>query len=206
MIDISKETFRQDLFFRLNVVPLVIPPLRERASEIPELVDYFSLMHADSKKGPLKWSEKFMIKLCSYDWPGNVRELGNMVHRLSILYPGQHLKLNQVDPTMLPSDILEAEDSRGSSSNLEEENELSADLGPRSEENEFEDIILQAQGFGGGEIHALSLKETLSKVEEDLISKALEQSAGNVSRCAKLLRMQRTTLIERIKKLNITSS
>jgi sigma-54 specific flagellar transcriptional regulator A len=203
---IEAKEFRQDLFFRLNVVPLLIPPLRERASEIPELIEYFSLVHADPKRGPLKWSENFMSKLHAYDWPGNVRELGNMVHRLSILYPGQMLKLDQIDPTMLPGDIFGAEDITGSSTRLAQESEKVVNSDLESGENEFEDIILQAQGFGGAEFQALSLKETLSRVEEDLISKALEQSDGNVSRCAKLLRMQRTTLIERIKKLSIKTA
>ena len=131
-----------------------------------------------------------------YDWPGNIRELSNMVHRLSVLYPGELINLARVDTEMLPSGMVELIDPELLSSS-----ELNQDA--TAEVNEVEDIIMQAQGYAQFRDQGKGLKEMLSDIEEDIIEKALEDVNGNVSRCAKLLSMQRTTLIERIKKYGL---
>jgi transcriptional regulator with GAF, ATPase, and Fis domain len=102
-------TFREDLFFRLNVIPLAIPPLRERPDDIPALVRHFSALHRGRTGQPLtSWSTDALDALARHRWPGNIRELANIVERLAILYPGREVTSDDVRevlpvaPTRLP--------------------------------------------------------------------------------------------------------
>ena len=91
-------TFREDLFYRLNVVPIHVPPLREHREDIPELVEYFvSLLSEKEGFTPRGVSESAMARLMELDWPGNVRELRNTVERMLILATGQELVARDVD-------------------------------------------------------------------------------------------------------------
>src|SRR5262249_25077128 len=84
--------FREDLLFRLNVIPLPLPPLRERPSDIPALVRHFAALHRMRTGRPTPiWTEDAMTLLTRYRWPGNVRELANIIERLAILYPGREV-------------------------------------------------------------------------------------------------------------------
>jgi two-component system, NtrC family, nitrogen regulation response regulator NtrX len=86
---VAAGTFREDLYFRLNVIPLSLPPLRERPDDIPALVEHFTALHrARSGQAPPRWSAEAVALLTRYAWPGNVRELGNIVERLAILHAG----------------------------------------------------------------------------------------------------------------------
>ena len=194
--EIREGRFRSDLFFRLNVVPLHVPPLRERIDEVPEFIDLFGREYAREGHPALRFDKDLLKLFEDYDWPGNIRELSNMVHRLSVLYPGEVINLARVDTGMLPSGMVELIDPELLSSS-----ELNQDA--TAEVNEVEDIIMQAQGYAQFRDQGKGLKEMLSDIEEDIIEKALEDVNGNVSRCAKLLSMQRTTLIERIKKYGL---
>jgi two-component system nitrogen regulation response regulator NtrX len=90
-------TFREDLFFRLNVIPLAIPPLRERPDDIPALVRHFSALHRGRTGQPLtSWTADALDALARYRWPGNIRELANIVERLAILYPGREVTSDDV--------------------------------------------------------------------------------------------------------------
>jgi DNA-binding NtrC family response regulator len=85
-------TFREDLYFRLNVIPLTLPPLRDRPDDIPALVRHFSVLHrAKTGRRLPEWTEEAMRLLARYRWPGNVRELANIVERLAILHAGQEV-------------------------------------------------------------------------------------------------------------------
>lgn len=107
--------FRQDLFYRLNVFPLSVPPLRERAQDIPELIGFFSArMVEEHNLRPVRLTSKALDVLKTYAWPGNVRELKNFVERIFILYPGQ-----EVDAAMLPPEY-RARTANGGSDPLEE--------------------------------------------------------------------------------------
>ncbi|MGH7865635.1 MAG: sigma-54 interaction domain-containing protein [Candidatus Binataceae bacterium] len=99
---VKKQTFREDLFYRLQVVPIVIPPLRERRSDIPLLIEYF-LERLRTRRGAreLSISRDAMVHLWSHDWPGNVRELENMVERLAILCDGA-----VIDTQALPANLV----------------------------------------------------------------------------------------------------
>ncbi len=98
---VKKGTFREDLFYRLQVVPIILPPLRERRSDIPLLIDYF-LKNVNERAGRnMTITREATVHLWSYDWPGNVRELENMVERLAIMCEG-----NEIDTPVLPAGIV----------------------------------------------------------------------------------------------------
>ena len=94
---VAAGTFREDLFFRLNVIPLSLPPLRERPDDIPMLVEHFTALHrARSGQAPPAWSAEAVELLTRYRWPGNIRELGNIVERLAILHAGETITVAHV--------------------------------------------------------------------------------------------------------------
>lgn len=162
--------FRQDLFFRLNVFPIEMPPLRKRVTDIPALLDELLIQHVGDDAGKLRISEAAMKVLATYSWPGNVRELGNLVERLAIVMPE-----GVIDVDDLPPKYREA--------------------APRAAEP---NNVAEAMQYG-----EQNLKEYLRSLEEDLIQQAFESSGGVVAQAAKLLNMRRTTLVEKIKKLDI---
>jgi two-component system nitrogen regulation response regulator NtrX len=104
--EIKKGTFREDLFFRLNVVPLEVPPLRERADDIPRLVRHF-LQEFSIEYGqkPKTIDDEALALFVRYSWPGNVRELRNIIERLMIMVPGPTLTVQDVPPPIRPADI-----------------------------------------------------------------------------------------------------
>ena len=94
---VASGAFREDLFFRLNVIPLAIPALRERPDDVPALVRHFSALHRTRTGQPAPlWSEEAVQLLARYRWPGNVRELGNIVERLAILHAGHEVSAAHV--------------------------------------------------------------------------------------------------------------
>jgi len=206
--------FREDLYYRLNVLPLHTSPLRDRAEDVPELLRYFATRFALPGRAAVTFTEDFLQALKDYHWPGNVRELSNLVDRFSTLYESQVLALRTVTPNLLPRGLaaLQAErcPEEPPASDLQaavEQAHLAmadacAELSVETEtEDEIEDIILLAQGGmptlpPGG----VSLKDRLAEIERDLISQALSRTDGNVSQTARLLSLQRTTLIEKIHK------
>lgn len=169
---VQEGTFREDLYYRLNVVPIHVPPLRERKDDIPLLVRYFIDMHSRRKGLPLKRiSDDVMECFVKYSWPGNVRELENLIERLLILTDGDVIMMEELPDRFLTH----VHDKRK----------------PLK-------IRLPDEG-----IH---LKKTLESIEVDLILQALEKSSGVKNNAAKLLRLNRTTLIEKMKKLKISYS
>jgi sigma-54 specific flagellar transcriptional regulator A len=165
--------FREDLYYRLNVFPIEIPSLCERKDDISMLITHY--LHKNEKIGRvITLSAEVYTCLVNHRWFGNVRELSNLIERLSILYPGQEV---QVD------DLPVAYRNQKSIKNTTVPNVFQAHTVP----------AILGQAF--------DLKKQLQDIENNYIQDALNQSAGNVSRAAKLLGMQRTTLIERMKKL-----
>ncbi len=106
---VRKEVFRKDLYYRLNVVPIKLPPLRERKEDIPFLVDYFLLKSSNiSGKGKKEITEAAMLKLINHNWPGNIRELENVIERCVVITPSK--TINDID---LPDYILNSDDEEG---------------------------------------------------------------------------------------------
>ncbi|MGQ9812987.1 MAG: sigma-54 interaction domain-containing protein [Dissulfurimicrobium sp.] len=172
---VKSAKFREDLYYRLNVIPIHVPPLRERRSDIPLLIDYFLAKFCSSKRPCIKGMEEEAKQyMMAYNWPGNVRELENMVERLVILANGPIIKVSD-----LPEKI------RGGNINL-------------IPENKYFETCLPEEG--------LCLSEAVSRYEKALILEALERTNWVKNRAAKLLQMNRTTLIEKMKKLNLLKS
>jgi two-component system nitrogen regulation response regulator NtrX len=112
--EISAGRFREDLFYRLNVVPVKLPPLRERREDIPELVSHFLARLAAERRMPSPGiSEEAMAALQAHDWPGNVRQLRNIIERTLILAPSERVSCIEVD--LLPPEILDSQGSGGGS-------------------------------------------------------------------------------------------
>ena len=198
--EIKGERFRSDLYFRLNVIPVRVAPLRDRITDLVDLIDFFSQQF--SKNGnPIEFQESLLSVVKQYDWPGNVRELSNMVHRLSVLYPGESLSVGSVDASMLPQGMIDIIQSSADFSSIQDPQGAES-----QEQNDIESIVMQAQGYDQFRRQGSGLKEMLSEIEKDIIVKALGDMNGNVSKCAKLLSMQRTTLIERIKRYDLRAS
>ena len=191
---ISKGEFRADLFFRLNVVPLLLPPLRERGEEIPEFIHYFSSLYCGGN-APVVLDQNFVNAILGYEWPGNIRELSNLMQRISVLYPGETVALGSMPPAMLPAGLQHLV--------AELPIEPGSDTDDGSNDNSYMDIVMSAKGVSAIGNKDLSLKETLNSVEKEMISRALNEVDGNVSMCARVLKVQRTTLIERLKKYSL---
>ncbi len=212
--EIEAGRFREDLYYRLNVLPVVTPPLRDRPDDVPELLTFFAKKCANYGKLPIRFKPDFLEALQKYPWPGNVRELSNLVDRFSTLYAGQELDLRAIPPTLLPKGLVSAQAELQAKAPLlaklemtpppEVLAEMPDDAEP--EENDIEGIIMLAQGMPQLPPEGLSLKERMAQIERSIIEQALTRNSGNVSRTAKLLNLQRTTLIEKINKYELRSA
>ena len=218
--------FREDLYYRLNVLPLNTPALRQRSQDVPVLLAHFAAHFAQKGQTPITFAADFLGALKDYAWPGNVRELSNLVDRFSTLFSGQQLKMNTVPPSLLPKglQLIQAERLAASpSDNTDlpvvagavyiENHSANADVmnpfanpapdQPLDAHNEVEHIIMLAQGLPSLPPEGLSLKDRLADIERDLIVQALQRTDGNVSQTARLLNLQRTTLIEKLNKYDL---
>jgi DNA-binding NtrC family response regulator len=170
---VAEGSFREDLFYRLNVIPVELPPLRERKEDIPLLVQHFldrlAKDSAGAKKGPVERksvSQDAMRLLMASSWPGNVRQLENAVERAVAFSAAR----TQIDVDDLPADI-------------QQEQEIAASPA----------VALPEEG--------LDLDEYIANVERQLIQRSLERTGGNKGQAAKLLNLKRTTLVEKLKRL-----
>lgn len=215
--------FRMDLFYRLNVFPIDIPPLRQRVEDVPALVRRFVDLMERENRGSVALGDDAMACLMRYPWPGNVRELSNLVERLAILHPD-----NEVTPADLPAKFVA--ERAGAADDV-------ADVFLRGDEA----ALLGLSAAGGGESSAKSevasasnsvstsasasvftkgsstadeaavvldgdgmdLKSHLADLERSLMVQALEQNDWVVARAAKMLNLQRTTLVEKMRKYEI---
>jgi sigma-54 specific flagellar transcriptional regulator A len=223
--EIEAGRFREDLYYRLNVLPLNTPALRQRAQDVPALLTHFAEYFAAKGQTPISFAVDFMEALKDYSWPGNVRELSNLVDRFNTLFNGQTLTLATVPSSLLPKGlrVLQAErvttpliDSLEivapisnhdlhQSANAEVMNPFANPSPPAAMDmhNEVQDIIMLAQGLPSLPPEGLSLKDRLADIERDLILQALNRTDGNVSQTARLLNLQRTTLIEKLNKYDL---
>jgi len=221
--EIQAGRFREDLYYRLNVLPVVTPPLRERKEDIPELLRFYASHYKLGHTQAVRFSTDFLKALVDYPWPGNVRELCNLIDRFSTLYAGQELDLRAIPANLLPKALVPVQAElleRSGPASMQEMSlppevlaEMQADQAshplvdqPEPQDNEIESIIMLAQGMPHLPPEGLSLKDRLAEIERNIIEQALERSQGNVSRTAKLLNLQRTTLIEKINKYELRTA
>ena len=183
--DVAAGRFREDLFYRLNVIPLRLPPLRDRSQDILLLAEHFLRTHCTSKdRRSLKISKKAKEMLLTYSWPGNVRELENFMERLSILCEG-----NEVLPEDLPDKIF-------------------GDIGEQPLVRVEDVQPIPPVGFGWPTLSDMSdkgmqLKEFMEAIEGRLLEEALAQADGVKNKAAELVGIKRTTLIEKLKKRDL---
>jgi sigma-54 specific flagellar transcriptional regulator A len=223
--EIEAGRFREDLYYRLNVLPLNTPALRQRAQDVPALLTHFAEHFAVNGQTPITFTPDFMEALKDYAWPGNVRELSNLVDRFNTLFSGQLLGLASVPSSLLPKGLRAIQAERVStpivdsleivaplnmkdayhSANADVMNPFANPAPPLAMDlhNEVEDIIMLAQGLPSLPPEGLSLKDRLADIERDLIVQALARTDGNVSQTARLLNLQRTTLIEKLNKYDL---
>jgi DNA-binding NtrC family response regulator len=176
---VSEGRFREDLFYRLNVITIHVPPLRERKEDILPLVQHFiRKFNAENNRNiSTELDPEVLRALEEYPWPGNVRELENVIERAVIIARGDRLTLE-----CLPDEILDPR--------------AAADFLHRVKTEDLTRDIPIAQG--------ISFYEEVAKFEISLIRRALEITGGNQSRAARLLGMNTTTLNSKIKAYNIT--
>jgi len=168
---VRQNRFREDLFYRLNVIPIRVPPLRERVSDIPLLLQHFLQLFSRTKKKPLKRVSPTALELLrQHPWPGNVRELENLMERLVILTEGELIEVSD-----LPEKFQRLT------------------LPPHADTGQFSE-------------RGIRFTDAVAAFERDLILKALHRSNWVKSRAAQLLHLNRTTLLEKMKKQNIPST
>lgn len=227
---IDEGRFRKDLYYRLNIMPVEVQPLAERVKDIPVLIEHFARQQAQGAKAPISISQASMELLSNYDWPGNVRELSNLIDRYTTLYAGQEVDLRSVPVSMVPAGIkklmerdcigvanraqlgnIETKPSARKLKFVKEENFRLSSIKPKDKENsildspidEVQRVIALAQGGQDFPDEGVELKQRLLEIETHLIREALSKAKGNVSKTARLLSLQRTTLIEKINKYGI---
>ena len=169
---VAEGRFREDLYYRLNVIPIKLPPLRDRKEDVPLLVTHFlERFCRDMMPGraPMTVSQQAMRRLMAYSWPGNVRQLENALERAVALGAGRA----QIELADLPPEVQEASESAL----------------PR-------EFLLPEEG--------LDFQGYVRTVERELIGQALDRARGNRGQAARLLNLKRTTLVEKIKRLEST--
>ena len=206
-------TFRQDLYYRLNVFPINMPSLAERSDDIPLLLQQLVHQYGDQSGNTLRFTQSALEALMQDPWKGNVRELSNLVERLLILHPNEIIDLEDLPPNYRggqeqasPEDereaLLDAFSCNDDDSDVSEilaqsgitslpklpgEEELSGDFAPKLSED------------------GVNLKDMVADMETGLIRQALDKSGGVVAKAADLLGLRRTTLVEKMKKYGISA-
>ncbi len=177
---IAAGRFREDLYYRLNVFPIEVPPLANRKSDIPLLIEELITRIEHDNRGSVRLSKKAIEMLQQSDWPGNVRELGNLIERLAIQFPhgvvdSKDLPDKYQTIVSSPVEVVIAETLEGIA--VVEVNHLPSD--------------------------GIDMKMYLTNIEKSLIQQALSKTNNVVARAASMLQMRRTTLVEKMRKYEI---
>ena len=188
---IEEERFREDLFYRLNVFPIEMAPLRERTEDIPLLINELISRMEHEKRGSIRFNSVAIMSLCQHDWPGNVRELANLVERMAIMHP-----YGVIGVAELPKKFRHVDDESVVASN-------GADQGQEERES-FNFNQIPATTLTQLPTEGLDLKDYLSNLEQSLIQQALDEANGVVARAAERLRIRRTTLVEKMRKYGMS--
>ena len=189
---IAEGTFREDLYYRLNVFPIEMAPLRERVEDIPVLINELILRMEHEKRGSIRFNSAAILSLCRHDWPGNVRELANLVERMAIMYPYGVIGVSE-----LPKKFRHVDD---------EEEHFTASIREELEERAAIEGAIQPTLTATATLppEGLDLKEYLGNLEQGLIQQALDEAGGVVARAAERLRIRRTTLVEKMRKYGMS--
>jgi two-component system nitrogen regulation response regulator GlnG len=190
---INQGLFREDLYYRLNVVPLRLPPLRERAEDIPDLVRHFVALTEKEGMAPKRFDNEALEVMKSYPWPGNVRELENFVRRLTALYPQDVISREIADTELKPDIASSPAEKPGTASG-------SVSIAQAVEEN----MRSYFAEFGDNLPPPGLYDRVLAEMEYPLILAALTATRGNQIKAADLLGLNRNTLRKKIRELGVT--
>jgi DNA-binding NtrC family response regulator len=169
---VKEGTFREDLYYRLNVIPITLPPLRERREDIPLIARHFVQKSCKSNNLQMKTLTQEAVRaIMSYSWPGNIRQLENAIEH-AVAMSGQE---REILAATLPVDVLESSGS----------------------------LLLPTVAIPD---EGINFQSVVSQLERDLISRCLEKTGGNKRQAARLLNLSRTTLIDKLHRLNIASA
>ena len=224
---IARGSFREDLFHRLNVFPIDMPPLRERIEDLPMLVREFIAQNVAEGRGRVQLSAAALAALARHSWSGNVRELANLIERLSIVCAGRVVEIRDLPARYQPGEPIEIDEPAGETAGLAAfaespdaiviGSEPLADAavmqllegGPAEADTEA-DAPVPASACAAATAAAvqlpaegLDLRAYLTAIERALIEQALSSANGTVAHAARLLNLRRTTLVEKLRKLGI---
>ncbi|MGB5483173.1 sigma-54 interaction domain-containing protein [Parasphingorhabdus sp.] len=191
---IKTKSFREDLYYRLCVVPIEVPALNERAEDIPALIAHFLKNQSVGNPLPIFTGEA-LAAMQVYDWPGNVRELRNVVERASVFFAGRQILAGDV-ATLVQSDITPAKHVVDAGVSAPTELSPPAHTAPGF-------VTTPSRYLGHQEDNVRDLNVHLQFEERRIIMKALDTSHGVVSRAARSINIKRTTLIDKMRKHNI---
>ena len=222
--------FRQDLYFRLNVLPITVPSVRQRKADILPMCQFFARIYAKYTRS-ISFTERSAAVLMAYDWPGNVREISNLMMRFSVLFSGEKIDIPSLPLDLLPDGMAELitgkhVDYQESLSRPQWANEDDADVsalqtagedqagfdeevsavGEDVSPHDIENILRLSNSISNFPVGGIKAKEFIADIEIRLIKAALVQSNGSISQAAQLLHMQRTTLIQKITRYNINTA
>jgi sigma-54 specific flagellar transcriptional regulator A len=219
---IAQGSFREDLYYRLNVVPIDMPPLRERPEDLPLLVTTLGARIEAAGSAPVRLLPETCTALQQYRWPGNVRELANLLERLSIQcadraasvadLPARYQPIGYVAPLdAAPDGLLDPLAELKILESVVPQPSLPPPTaaGPALQEFAGGQEIAAVQDIAaGGDLPAggLDLRAYLENLERRLIAQALESAGGTVAHAARLLGLRRTTLVEKLRKYELTGS
>lgn len=216
---VAENTFREDLYYRLNVFPIETPPLRQRADDIPLLIQELVNRHAKEQQGAIRFTQAAMQTLMQNEWKGNVRELSNLVERLLILHPNEVVDVNDLPPkyrgiNKIDDPNAEREALLDAFSTPDFDGSESADFEPLDDNAPIDlpplPIIEGEADMAKAFVPTLSedgvnLKDMVSNIEISMIKQALNQCNGVVAKAADALGLRRTTLVEKMKKYGISA-
>ncbi|WP_324032786.1 sigma-54 dependent transcriptional regulator [Shewanella sedimentimangrovi] len=194
---IENNEFREDLFYRLNVFPIEMPALAERSDDIPLLLQELVSRVFNEGRGKVRFTQRAIESLKEHDWSGNVRELSNLVERLTILYPGGLVDVNDLPMKYRHIDVPEY--SVEVSEEMLERDAL-ASIFSDDEPVEIPETRFPSELPPEG----VNLKDLLAELEIDMIRQALEQQDNVVARAAEMLGIRRTTLVEKMRKYGMS--
>jgi sigma-54 specific flagellar transcriptional regulator A len=206
---VAEGRFREDLYYRLNVFPIEMPALRQRAEDLPLLIETLRAELQRQGRGEVQLAADTVRMLRRHPWPGNVRELGNLLERLAVMFPGQLVR-----PADLPPRYQQRADPAGAASQSvddEEAEERALLLADSDAPPSVLDQMTEAQAerallLGPPGVlpdAGLDLKEHMARIEVALIQAALERAGGVVAHAAQFLGLRRTTLAEKLRKYGL---
>lgn len=184
---VAEGTFREDLFYRLNVFPVEVPALRERREDIPLLLNELISRMENEKRGSIRFNSAAIMSLCRHDWHGNVRELANLVERLAIMHPYGVIGVPELPKKFRHIDVEDEGDEL-----------LSVPMSLPSEAG-----LVGVDTPALLPVNGIDLKDYLTNLERSLIQQALDDACGVVARAAEKLRIRRTTLVEKMRKYGL---